>query len=60
MALTEREVQGRRPGVAGMSDAVTVVRECIDNDGDRRGLIVGPDDSLAVKVEARPGYHGEP
>jgi hypothetical protein len=45
MALTEREVQGRRPGVAGMKGAMTVVRECIDKDGDRRGLIVGPDDS---------------
>jgi len=41
-----------------MRDAVTVVVSIMM--AIRQGLAVDHDDSLAVKVEARSGYHGEP
>jgi hypothetical protein len=60
MAIVQREVEGHGPRIAQVRDAVSIEPQRVDEEGGRRGHVVGHDDALAVKVELRLGDHGRP
>jgi hypothetical protein len=58
VAVAERQVYGGESDVADMGDAVSIDPKRLDEEGGRRGLVVGYDDALAVEIEIRRGRHG--